>query len=163
MMNAMEFHHEVTYDATAAEVFAMLADRAFREHSSPGADPSVSITPSGEGEGMNVRVEAVRPTTGVPAFAQRFAGESMHSVRTEIWRTAREAVLSIETPGRPASINGTLRLVEADCVTTETMDAVIEVAVPLIGDRLESLMADLVAAGMEDEHAAGAAWLKGER
>ena len=31
MMAAMKFRHELTYDATPAEVFAMLADPAFRE------------------------------------------------------------------------------------------------------------------------------------
>ena len=35
--------------------------------------------------------------------------------------------------------------------------------VPLIGGKLESLMADLVAEGMDKEQAAGAAWLAGDR
>ena len=34
---------------------------------------------------------------------------------------------------------------------------------PLIGGRLESLMADLVASGMDKEQTAGAAWLAGDR
>ena len=38
-----------------------------------------------------------------------------------------------------------------------------KVKVPLIGGKLESLMADLVAAGMDKEQVAGEAWLRGER
>jgi hypothetical protein len=33
----------------------------------------------------------------------------------------------------------------------------------LIGGKLEALVADLFKAGMDKEHAAGVAWLKGER
>jgi hypothetical protein len=43
------------------------------------------------------------------------------------------------------------------------MEAEVKVKVPLIGGRLESLMADLVASGMDKEQTAGTAWLQGER
>ena len=40
------------------------------------------------------------------------------------------------------------------------MELEIEVEVPLIGGRLEKLMAEKVAAGMDVEHAVGVAWLE---
>jgi hypothetical protein len=39
----------------------------------------------------------------------------------------------------------------------------VKVKVPLIGGKLESLMADLVTQGMDKEQEAGAAWLAGDR
>ncbi len=163
-MTAMKFSHEVSYDATAAEVFAMLADPAFRRRSADAMgviSAEVSVSPLGEG--MRVRIDQVQPTEGLPGFARKFAGSTTKAVQLEEWSTARQAAISIETPGKPTSIRGTLTLVENDGVTTETMDAEIKVKVPLIGGRLETLMAHLVAAGMDKEHAAGAAWLKGAR
>ncbi len=75
----------------------------------------------------------------------------------------RRGTISIETPGKPTSIKGTLTLTESGGRTTETMEAEVKVKVPLIGGKLESLMADLVASGMDKEQTAGAAWLQGER
>jgi hypothetical protein len=166
MMTAMRFRHEMRYDATAAEVFAMLADPAFRKKSADAMgviSAEISITPADVGEGMDVHIDQVQPTTGVPGFAKRFAGETTRAVQVEEWSSGRQATISIRTPGKPTSIEGTLDLTESADVTTETMEAEIRVKVPLIGGKLESLMADLVATGMEKEHAVGTAWLKGER
>lgn len=165
-MTAMELRHEVTYAASAAEVFAMLADPAFRRKSAAAmgvVSADVSITPAAIGEGMRVQIDQVQPTTGVPGFAKKFAGKTTRAVQVEEWSTARQATISIETPGKPTSITGTLVLEESGDVTAETMRAQVKVKVPLIGGRLERLMADLVAAGMDKEHAVGAAWLRGER
>lgn len=165
-MTGMDFRHELRYDATAAEVFAMLADPAFRRRSAEAmgvVSADVSITPAAIGEGMHVTIDQVQPTEGVPGFAKRFAGETTRVIQVEEWTSGRQATISIDTPGKPTSIAGTLDLQERDGVTTETMQAVIKVKVPLIGGKLEKLMADLVAAGIEKEHAVGTAWLRGER
>jgi hypothetical protein len=45
-------------------------------------------------------------------------------------------------------------------VRHEVVELEIEVEVPLIGGRLEKLMAEKVAAGMDVEHAVGVAWLE---
>jgi hypothetical protein len=166
MMTAMDFRHELRYDATAAEVFAMLADPGFRRKSAEAmgvVSMDVSITPAAAGEGMRVHIDQVQPTEGVPGFAKRFAGETTNAVQVEEWSSGRQATISIETPGKPTSVTGTLELRESGDVTTESMQAEIRVKVPLIGGRLERLMADLVAAGMDKEHAVGTAWLRGER
>lgn len=167
MIADMQFQHEVTYDATAAEVFAMLADPAFRQRSARVAmdarNVEVQITPAAAGEGMKVVVDQEQPTSGVPGFAKKFIGETTRAVQTEEWSSARNATITIDTPGRPFSLHGTLLLTESGNRTTETMQAEIKVRVPLIGGRLEKLMADMVSAGMDKEHTAGVAWLKGER
>ena len=160
MMPTMKLHHEIVYDATAAEVFAMLADPAFRERSAAAMGViSADVTITSQGEGMLVRIDQVQPTEGVPSFAKKFAGETTRAVQLEDWADTRRARITIETPGKPTSISGTLTLSEADGRTTETMDAEVKVKVPLVGGKLESLMADLVAKGMDKEHGAGVAWL----
>ena len=110
-----------------------------------------------------VRIDQVQPTEGVPGFAKKFAGETTRAVQTEEWASPAGGTITIETPGKPTSINGTLSLAETGGVTTETMDAEVKVKVPLIGGKLESLMADLVPQGMDKEQAAGVAWLAGEQ
>ncbi len=160
--------HEISYDAPLAEVYAMLADPDFRQASAAAMgvlSAEVSITPRStpHGEGMSVVIDQVQPTAGVPGFARKFAGETTRAVQTEEWDSPAGGSIVIETPGKPTSITGTLALRESGGQTTETMEVEVRVKVPLIGGKLESLMADLVTRGMDKEHGAGVAWLQGKR
>ncbi|MBV9831219.1 MAG: DUF2505 domain-containing protein [Marmoricola sp.] len=160
----MKLRHEISYDAPLAEVFEMLADPAFRQRSAEAmgvisADVSIDRT----GGGMEVRVDQVQPTEGVPSFAKKFAGETTRAIQTEKWDSPSGGSIAIDTPGKPTSIKGTISLAESGGRTTETLDVEVKVKVPLIGGKLEKLMADLVAEGMDKEHDAGVAWLGGDR
>jgi hypothetical protein len=160
----MLLRHEIVYDAPRADVFAMLSDPMFRQAAAEATgviSADVTITPNGEG--ISVLIDQVQPTEGVPGFAKRFAGETTRAVQTEEWNSPVGGTISIETPGKPTSIKGTLTLTESGGRTTETMEAEVKVKVPLIGGKLESLMVDLVASGMDKEQTAGAVWLQGER
>ena len=160
----MLLRHEIVYDAPMAAVFAMLSDPQFRHAAAEATgviSAEVSITPNGEG--ISVRIDQVQSTEGVPGFAKRFAGDTTRAVQTEEWGSPDGGTISIETPGKPTSIDGTLTLTESGGRTTETLQAEVKAKVPLIGGKLESLMADLVASGMDKEQTAGAAWLRGER
>ena len=160
----MLLRHEIVYDAPLADVFAMLSDPMFRQAAAEATgvvSAEVAITPSGEG--ISVRIDQVQPTEGVPGFAKRFAGETTRAVQTEEWSSPAGGTISIETPGKPTSINGTLTLTESGGRTTETLEAEVKVKGPLMGGKLEKVMAELVAQGMDKEHGAGTAWLAGRR
>jgi uncharacterized protein YndB with AHSA1/START domain len=160
----MKFRHEISYDAPPAEVYAMLTDPAFRQKSCDAMGVlSADITIEPEGEGARVVIDQVQPTSGIPSFAKKIAGESTRAIQTEEWADGRSATLTVRTPGKPAEINGRLTLTETGSTTVETFEGEAKAKVPLIGGKLEGLLADLFKAGMDKEHAAGVAWLKGER
>jgi hypothetical protein len=164
MMRGMRLRHEISYDAPLADVFAMLSDPAFRQASGDAMGVvSADVTITAKGEGISVLIDQVQPTEGVPGFARKFAGETTRAVQTEEWASPAGGTITIETPGKPTSIRGTLSLTESGGVTTETLDVEVKVKVPLLRGKLESLMADLVAEGMDKEQAAGIAWLGGKR
>jgi uncharacterized protein YndB with AHSA1/START domain len=164
MMRGMLLRHEISYDAPLAEVFAMLSDPGFRQASADAMGVlSADVTITANGEGISVLIDQVQPTEGIPGFAKKFAGETTRAVQTEEWGSPAGGTITIETPGKPTSIKGTLSLEESGGRTTETLEAEVKVKVPLIGGKLESLMADLVASGMDKEQAAGVAWLEGRR
>jgi hypothetical protein len=77
-----------------------------------------------------------------------------------VWLGKESGTLSIESPGKPTSASGTIRLEPNGAGTTEVVELEIKVKVPLIGGKLEKLMAEKVAAGMDVEHAVGVIWLK---
>ena len=164
MMSAMDFRHELSYDAPPDQVFAMLADPAFREKVCAAMEvvsAEVSLEPSGDG--FTLVCDQVQRTTGLPSFAKKFAGDTTRAVQREIWPDATGGTLEIETPGKPTSMKGTIRLEPAGPGTTEVVELLIRAKVPLIGGKLEGLMAEQVTAGMDTEHAVGVAWLNGER
>ena len=163
-MSAMKLRHEITYDAPASEVYAMLSDPAFRERSCDAMGVlEREITIEQVGDGMHLRIDQVQPTEGIPSFAKKFAGETTRALQEEEWSDRRSATLKVTTPGKPTEITGTLTLTEEGGRTTETFDGECKVKVPLIGGKLEGLLADLFKAGMNKEHTAGVAWLAGER
>jgi uncharacterized protein YndB with AHSA1/START domain len=160
----MKLRHEITYDAPLADVFAMLSDPAFRQKSAEAMGViSADVSINAKGAGISVKIDQVQPTEGVPSFARKFAGETTRAVQTEEWDSPSGGTISIQTPGKPTSINGTLSLRTSGTTTTETLEVEVKVKVPLLGGKLESLMADLVTRGMDKEHAAGVAWLAGDR
>jgi hypothetical protein len=57
---------------------------------------------------------------------------------------------------------GTIELVPDGAGTVEVVELEIKAKVPLVGGKLESLMADQVRDGMDTEREVGQAWLKGD-
>ncbi|MGA8211520.1 MAG: DUF2505 domain-containing protein [Nocardioidaceae bacterium] len=160
----MKFSHDLTYDATPERVQAMLADPAFREQvcDAMKADRrDVSVT--GAGAGMSVVVDQSQPTTGVPAFAAAFVGDQVRLVRRERWTSADGGSLHLETPGKPGSLTGTISLTADGPRTVQTVEGDIKVKVPLIGGKLEGLVADLFRSAMKAEGRVGRDWLAGPR
>jgi hypothetical protein len=164
----MRFRHELSYDAPPERVFAMLADPEFRRRLCAAmevisADVQLAPGPDG-GEGFSLVIDQLQNTKDLPAFARTFAGESTQAIQREVWLGTTSGTLSIESPGKPASATGTIRLEPAGTGTgtgtTEVVELEIKVKVPLIGGKLEKLMAEKVAAGMDVERAVGVTWLE---
>ena len=125
------------------------------------AIPFVQLDPQADGvEGFTLVVDQLQNTHDLPAFARTFAGESTRAIQREVWLSTTSGSLSIESPGKPASASGTIRLEPDGSGTTEIVALEIKVRIPLIGGKLERLMAEKVAAGMDLEHTVGVAWLK---
>ena len=79
----------------------MLADPAFRERSAKAmgvisADVSIDRT----GGGMEVRIDQVQPTEGVPSFAKKFAGETTRAIQTEKWDSPAGGTHRHRDPGQ---------------------------------------------------------------
>ena len=130
----MKFRHELTYDASPAEVFAMLADPAFREAVADAMDViSADVDLQRDGEGFTLTVDQLQKTDDLPGFARTFAGDSTQAIQRETWTSASDGELSIEAPGKPTSMSGTIRLEPSGAGTTEVVELEIKVKVPLIG------------------------------
>ncbi|NYG60333.1 uncharacterized protein YndB with AHSA1/START domain [Nocardioides daedukensis] len=156
----MKITHSVRYAAPPAAVHAMLTDPAFREK----ASWAQSVTQvSVKAEGDEIRIDMHQPNTDIPGALRKFAGETTHAIQAETWSDATTADFSVTTPGKPAGITGTRRLVADGDGTLDTFEGEAKAKVPLIGGKIESLIAAKLKAGWDIENQVGTAWLEGER
>ena len=157
---AKQLVHEMTYDAPLAEVAAMLHDPAFREEVCDAMGVlRHEVTVQTDADATEVTIEQVQPAQGIPSFAQKFVGDEITIVQRETWRSPEEGAVHVTIPGKPGDMKGTARLVEVDGVTTETVDMTIKVGIPLVGGKIEGLIADMLRKALDAEHAAGRDYL----
>ncbi|MVQ50932.1 DUF2505 family protein [Nocardioides sp. MAH-18] len=152
MMGRMHFTHTMTYDASLAEVGAMLDDPAYRDRVIV-AQKSIEGTATFEqvGDRVVVVVDVVQPADDIPGFARKFVGNRINVVQREEWTSADHADLHVTIPGRPGQMVGSIELTEAGGVTTETVDCEITVHIPLVGGKLERLIGDLLLKALRAE------------
>lgn len=146
----------LAYDASAEEVAAMLADPAFREEvltRQRVLRHSVSI------EGGHVLIEQVQTAEGLPSYARKLVGDEIRIVQEEHWTSPTTADVTVTIPGKPGDMTGSARLDEADGRTVQVIDLAVKVAIPLVGGKVEALVADMLGKAMDKEHQVGVEWL----
>lgn len=160
----MKFRHELTYDAPPAGVFAMLKDPAFREAACAAQVViSADVTVVEEGSGFSLTIDQEQRTDDLPGFARTFAGDSTRAILREQWADPTGGTLRIEAPGKPSDVHGTVMLRAEGSQTQEVVQLELKIKVPLIGGKLEKLLAEKITAGLDAEHAVGVRWLAGVR
>lgn len=159
---AKRIRHELTYDAPLAAVAAMLGDSAFREQVCERQHVlRHTVTVARAGDGMEVVIDQVQAAAGLPSFAQRIVGDEINIVQKEIWTDAERGDVYVTIPGKPGDMAGTLRLDERDGRTTEAVSLEIKVGIPLVGGKVESLVADMLLKALRTENAVGRDYLAG--
>ncbi len=156
--------HTLTYPgATVHDVFAMFADPAYRKAVSEyqkviDFDCRISMN----GEGMDVRIEQAHGTDRIPGFAQRLVGHEIRFVQQETWEAPESADLHVTIPGKPGNITGTETLDQSGDDVVQTIDIAVTVSMPIVGGKVEDLIAGFIARAFDAENKVGVKWLAGE-
>ena len=83
-------------------------------------------------------------------------------MQDEEWASANEATFHVTIPGKPGEMTGTARLEQSDADAIETVSMEVRVGVPLVGGKLEDLVAGLLRDAFRAENKVGIKWLAGE-
>ena len=152
--------HELTYDAPASEVYKMLTNPDFREEVCARIKViRASATVEESAAGAVVTIDQRQHAAGLPSFAKKLTGDEIHIVQQETWTDPSRADVHVTIPGRPGEMVGTAVLVETDGRTVETVDLDIRVRVPLVGGKIESLVAEMLLKALRAENTAGRDYL----
>jgi hypothetical protein len=160
----VKFSHNLRYEASPADVRAMLTDPSFRKRvctTTHATRSNVSVEPGASGP--TVVVDQTQPARGIPSFAQKFVGKEIEIVQRESWSDDTSADLTVDLPGKPGRFDGRLTLQPDGEGTVETVTGNVEVKVPLVGGKLEGLVGDLLKAALDAEQRVGRSWLASGR
>jgi hypothetical protein len=111
---------------------------------------------------MRVRLEEAHATDRVPPFAQRLVGSEIRLVRAESWTSPHAADLQVTIPGKPGEMTGTITLAPTGPDVAQQIHLDVKVGLPLVGGKLEELVAGFVGKSFDAEHEVGLRWLRGE-
>jgi uncharacterized protein DUF2505 len=164
MMCAMDLKLSATYDASPAEVFAIISDPSFRETACEQTHAlSYDVSVTDDGPDVVIRVAREMPTDQVPDFAKKFVGSTITVIQTETWHPAagdgsRTADVQGEIKGTPAAFTGTASITGKPGDTVQSVDLDVKVSVPLIGKKIEPFIAKAIEAALSKEHKLGQSW-----
>jgi len=160
---AKNIRHEVVYTgATVSRIADLVCDPAFREAVADyQRTVRNAVSVEAVGDATQVVVELVHGTERVPSFARRFVGDEIPIVQTENWRDAA-AEIRVEIPGKPGDVKGSARIVQRGDDVVESVELTVKVGIPLVGGKIEELIAGLLVKALNAEHKVGEKWLIGE-
>lgn len=160
----MRFQHTSHYDAAPEQVREMLTDPAFREKVCARIkSPTHTVSVAGDENQLVVTVDQTQRVRKIPPFAAKLIGETVQILQVERWSSPLAADLELTIPGKPGQLRGLIALDLAGGGTDHRVDGELKVSVPLVGGKLEKLIADLLTMFLKAEHKVGQAWLAGER
>ena len=152
---------ELRYDGASIEqVHEMLATVAFREEVCDSQHVlRHTVTIDRVGKGMAVEIDQVQEARGIPGFAKKFVGDEINIVQSEEWTSPEKGNIHVSIPGKPGEMAGTALLTEDPDGTTETVNLTVKVNIPLVGTKIEGLIADLLVKALRAEHEVGVRYL----
>lgn len=160
----MDLHQVDRYDADVETVFAMLSDRDFLtekcETVDAGPGEILDLAPVGD----VFRIKTQRTVEiDVPGFAKKFLSPKNTLVQTDDWGPnvggVREGTWTIDAKNVPVAITGTIRLAPDGAGCTNTIDAHIKASIPLVGGKIEGVVANGTRKTMAGEYDFGVGWL----
>lgn len=165
----MRLSTSVTHRADPQRTFAMLCDPAYQAERAvrTGATHQTVTVEEGPEEGVTtVTTSRQLPSAGLPDLARRVLGPQLAVVETVRWGPAdadgeREGAVGVEVPGVPVTFTGGMHLRRGagPGTTEQVLDGELQAAIPLLGRKVEQLVADQVRSASAVEEQLSAQWL----
>lgn len=102
----------------------------------------------------------------LPDIAKKVLGDTNHLIQTEVWHAnsagGYDADVTIDSPGKPVKLAGTMHVApDGDGKATWKVDFMVKASVPLIGGKIEQIVAKETQDNLAKEYSFNTTWLAG--
>lgn len=153
----MQFNDKHAFSKNADAVMRMYSDKEFflRKYKESGFTDIKVLEHEKNGDKFRIKCQyAMKTDVPVPGFAKKFLPDSSTVIQEDSWDCkAKKGRLSIEMKGMPAKIACDMTLADAGNGSANSFKWDINVKIPLIGGKVEDLIATDIKAKSKKDHA----------
>jgi Protein of unknown function (DUF2505) len=151
------------YNATPQQIMAMMQDSGYAsaKYTELGDVKFEVKSHEPDDNGLNVTVDR-EVNANLPDMAKKVLGETNQMVQSEVWRADGDSFvgnMTIDSPGKPITITATNVIKPVGDGSDWTVDFEIKASVPLIGGKIEKMVAEETKASLVKEFAFNQDWL----
>lgn len=158
---ASRIEHRAALDAPASRVRAALVSREYLQErlAAIGGEGAALVDLTAAGEAVTYRLRQMVPAEHLPSVARSVMRGDLVVERTETWTTALTGTTSARVTGVPGEIAATHTLTDTDTGCLWRTEGTARVKVPLVGGKIETVIAEQVTRLLAAEAAFTADWL----
>jgi hypothetical protein len=162
----MQFNDKHSFDKPAATVLKMFSDRAYferkyKELGNTGIEVLEHVADAKKFR-IKVRYTAKNSSPQIPDFAKKFLGETNVVTQTDTWDLEKKTGrLEAEIKGVPVKVSADMKLADEGSGSTNTLRWSLSCGIPLVGGKLEQVVAGDIQAKAKADLAKSREILKG--
>lgn len=161
----MQFTDKHTFDKPAATVLKMFSDRAYfeRKYQDLGYTGIQVLEHVADAKRFRIKVRYQAPNSApVPDFAKKFLGEKNEVVQSDTWDLEKKTGrLEAEIKGVPVKVSADMKLADEGAGSANSLKWNLSCGIPLLGGKLEQLVAGDIQAKAKTDLAKTREILKG--
>lgn len=152
----MQFTDKHAFNKNADTVMKMYSDKEFflRKYKESGYQDIQVLAHEKSGDKFRIKCQyAMKTDVPVPGFAKKFMPDTSTVVQEDSWDCkAKKGRLNIEIKGVPAKISCDMTLTDAGSGSANSFKWDISVKIPLVGGKLEELIANDIRSKSKKDH-----------
>lgn len=150
----MKLNNDYSYPAEIEKVWALISDQAFRDEACARQGALEHEVTVEESDGNTIVTIKRKLPADLPDFVKKLTGDTVKVVQVETWGPAdsagnRQADVSVDVLGQPASMKGKGSLVSEAGATKFNLTGDVKVSIPLIGRKIEPEVAKAIIASLD--------------
>ena len=161
----MKFDDKHTFDKPAATVLRMFSDRAYfeKKYQALGYKDVKVLEHAADAKKFRIKVQYSAPNSApVPDFAKKFLGETNVVTQSDTWDLERKTGrLEAEIRGVPVKVAADMKLADEGAGSANSLKWNLSCGIPLLGGKLEQLVAGDIQAKAKTDLAKSREILKG--
>jgi hypothetical protein len=161
----MQFNDKHTFDKPAAAVLKMFSDKAYfeRKYQEFGYKNIKVLEHAVDAKRFRIKVQYEAPNSApVPDFARKFLGATNTVTQSDTWDLEKKTGrIEAEIKGVPVKVSADMRLADEGAGSANTLKWNLSCGIPLLGGKLEQIVASDIQSKSKGDVARSREILKG--